>query len=657
MVLRTTLTAVALCTVHCALQSELTAQAHRDTLELDPIVVTATRIATPRTAVAATVTVLDGAELRAQGVQRVLDALRGVPGMNVLESGSFGSATSLFLRGGESDYVKVLIDGVPVNDAGGAFDFAHLTLDNVDRIEVLRGPASVLYGSDATVGVVEIFTRQGEGPPRGEVGARAGTFSSVTVDGGFTGATTKMSAAFGFSRSASEGTYAFNSDYDHVELSGRVHARPNDRTDASLMIRFSDGDVHFPTDGSGNVVDRNARQLQERIVGALNAGRFLTGWLETRAALAFNRTNGGIDDEIDGPADTLGFFGFQSDQRLERRSADLRANVYLPMSTVVTAGANFEKQEEQSTNRSQSQFGDSDGSVDVSRNNTAYYAQVQLQPVVGLGVNAGIRVDDNDAFGTFWTHRAGATYQLPSLTRVRASLGKAFKEPTFFENFSETPFAVGNPDLTPERSSTWELGVEQHLLEGHVRFGATYFDQRFEDLIQYSAAPPDPAGPYYFNVAKASASGLEVEGTALVGDLEVGTSYTYLDTEVTDAGFATGAGASFVAGEPLLRRPTHTASLLARYNFRDRARLGVTVHRIGERDDRDFSTFPATPLVLPAYTRVDLSLGVTLFAQEGRRPGLDLRGRVENLFDADYQEVFGFPARKRVVSIGARLVL
>src|SRR5207245_1876960 len=141
----------------------LTAQEPRDTVILTPVVVTATRIPTPADAVTAAVTVISGAELRAQGIRTVLDALRDVPAAAVVQTGSFGGVTSLFLRGGQSKYVKVLVDGVPVNDPGGAFDFAHLTTDNVERIEVLRGPASVLYGSDAVTGVVQIFTRRGVG--------------------------------------------------------------------------------------------------------------------------------------------------------------------------------------------------------------------------------------------------------------------------------------------------------------------------------------------------------------------------------------------------------------------------------------------------------------------------------------------------------------
>src|SRR5256712_8686340 len=157
----------------------LTAQEPRDTVILTPVVVTAPRIPTPADAVTAAVTVISGVDLRAQGIRTVLDALRDVPAAAVVQTGSFGGLTSLFLRGGQSKYVKVLVDGVPVNEPGGAFDFARLTTDYVDRIEVLRGPPARLYGSDAVTGVVQIFTRRGVGTARAAASVRGGTYGTL----------------------------------------------------------------------------------------------------------------------------------------------------------------------------------------------------------------------------------------------------------------------------------------------------------------------------------------------------------------------------------------------------------------------------------------------------------------------------------------------
>src|SRR5947207_1750608 len=166
-----------------------------DTVVLNPVVVTATRVPTPADAVTAAVTTLSGRELQLRGIRTVAEALRAVPGAAVVETGSYGGQTSLFLRGGESDYVKVLVDGVPQNQPGGAFDFADLTTDNVDRIEIVRGPASVLYGSDAVTGVIQIFTRTGSGAPRVTAAARAGTYGSAGRSGRIHPAKTAASRA------------------------------------------------------------------------------------------------------------------------------------------------------------------------------------------------------------------------------------------------------------------------------------------------------------------------------------------------------------------------------------------------------------------------------------------------------------------------------
>ncbi|NIM52075.1 MAG: TonB-dependent receptor [Gemmatimonadales bacterium] len=636
--------------------SPLQGQEPRDTVQLGPVVVTATRLATPRASIAATVTVLDGDELKARGIRYVMDALREVPGLTVVQSGSFGSLTSVFLRGGESDYVKVLVDGAPINDPGGAVDFANLTTDNVERIEIVRGPVSVLYGSDAVSGVVQIFTRQGRGSARGELGVRGGTYGSLDVDVGLSGGTESVNYAFAFARSTTDGLHQFNSDYDNTVWSGLIRARPDPRTDAQLSLRYSDSEFHFPTDGIGEVVDENAFRLQDRLTGSLDIGRSLTDRLEARLLLALSETDGGLDDRADGPSDTLGFFGFSSVQAVARRSADLRLNLYATEGNVVTVGAQLEEETERSFSESHSQFGSSTASLDVNRSNYGYYAQVHATPLAGLGITFGARLEDNERFGSFFTYRGGATYRLATGTRVRASIGKAFKEPTFFENFADSPFARGNPDLEPERTTSWEVGVEQVLLHGRLRLAATYFEQRFRDLIQFTFTVPAPGDPNYFNVAAANASGVEVEIRAVpLPEFTVGGSYTRLGADVVDAGFDAGPGAGFVVGERLLRRPTHTLAFGGSYRFLGRGSLSTRLSYVGNRDDRDFSTFPATPVVLPGYVRVDVAAEVGVVQRRGALPGFTATVRVENLFDEQYEQVFGFPSPRRTVLVGGRV--
>ncbi len=624
---------------------------------LDPVVVTATKLPTKRSSLPATVAVLEGSELRARGIRSVHDALRVVAGMDVVQTSSFGSATSLFMRGGESDYVKVLVDGVPINLPGGAINFADLTLDNIERIEIVRGPTSVLYGSDAVTGVVQVFTTEGKGPTRVNAGMRGGTYSSIIVDGDIAGGSEKVGYSLGFSRAATDGLYEFNNQYDNLVVSGLASYRPDGKTDTRVSFRYNNSEYHYPTDGSGQIVDRNAYQLQDRVTVSLEGGRRFSDLIEGRLSLLFDDLNSGINDGPDGPADTVGFFGYESDGRVLRRSADLRANLYPMRSTILTAGFQVEGQDERTHSVSASEFGNTPDSLVANRLNLGYYAQLQLQPVTGATLVAGLRLDDNDTFGTFVTYRAGATYNFVFGTSVRGSVGKAFKEPNFLENYANSPFVVGNPNLVPERSTSWEVGAEQQWWNERLVFGVAYFDQSFRDMIQYAFVTENEGDPNFYNVAAADASGVELTLRAIVvPGLTLGGNYTYLNTVVTDAGFDSAPDDAFVEGERLLRRPTNHIAAFGQYRFlRDRALLGLRVDRVGDRDDRDFSGFPAARVTLPAYTRVDANAEFKLTSRRNTFLDLTLTGRVENLFNEEYQEVVGFPARGRVVALGGKV--
>lgn len=648
----------ALAVAIAALPERSDAQQVADTATvLDPVIVTATKLPTPRNQLPSSVSVLPGEELRAQGIRSVHEALRTVAGLNVVETSSFGSATSLFVRGAESDYVKVLVDGVPLNLPGGSIDFANLTLDNIERIEVVRGPASVLYGSDAMAGVVQLFTVAGRGPMRANLGVRGGTHSSIVVDADIAGGAEELGYSLGFSRAASDGLYDFNSEYDNLALSGSVGYRPDSHSDARLSLRYGDSEYHYPTDGSGLVVDHNAHQLQDRVTVALDAGRRFGRIVGARLSLAVDRLNSGINDASDGPADTLGFFGYESESRILRRSADLRGNLYAARDAVITAGLNIERQDERTVGVSLSEFGPAGDSLIADRMNLGYYAQLQARPVNGAALVAGLRLDDNGAFGSFVTYRAGVSYRATSGTRLRGSVGRAFKEPTFLENYGNGPFAIGNPDLVPERSLSWEVGVEQGLWDGRLELGGAYFAQRFRDMIQYTFATANPGDPNYMNVAAADASGIELTFRAGIGaGLTLGADYTYLATAVTDAGFDSEPDDAFVVGERLLRRPTNHVSAFARYRFPgDRLLLGLRIDHVGDRDDRDFSQFPTARVTLPSYTRVDLNGEIEIVSRRSAFLDISLSGRVENLFDRQYQEVVGFPARGRVVFLGGKI--
>jgi vitamin B12 transporter len=633
------------------------AQEVQDTARLKELVVTATRIPTASEAVVSSLTIISGEDLRARGLRFVQDAMREVPGASVVQVGSYGGVSSLFLRGGESDYVKVLVDGVPVNQAGGAYNWANLTTDNIDRIEILRGPGSVIYGSDAVTGVVQVFTRRGQGGPTIEGSAEAGTFGSLAGHAAVLGGSERVSYSAAVGRIDTDGAYAFNNDYGNTVLSGSLRADPDSRSDVSLTARFADSRYHFPTDFSGMLADSNQSNADEALSLAIDAGRRIGDRYEVRLTAGGSRVDGEFDDRADNTADTVGFaFASHRDSRAKRGSLDARLNAFLSPAVTVTTGAQVERETERQSGETTSNFGGiattPDTPFDRGRTTLGYYAQAVADLASGLALNVNARVDDNSGFGTFFTYRVGAAYRLPSHTRVRASLGRAFKAPTFCEQFCDAPFVVGDSTLQPERSTSWEVGLEQELIAGRLSLWATWFDQRFRDMIVYDGSAP-PGEPTYLNGAAARARGLETGFTGSLGaGVRATASYTYLKAEATDDGGM--PSASFAGGESLIRRPTHSAELALRARVLDRASLGGSVTYVGKRDDVDFNQFPSQRVELPAYAIVDLATEVELLRPAAGRVGLSGVLRVENLFNQHYDQVVGFPGRPRGVFGGAR---
>lgn len=650
----------ALSTLHL-LALPVAVAAQDEAFSLQGLVVTASP--TPRSAesVASHVTVLQGEELRAAGLATVADALRLVPGLDIVRNGSFGATTSLFVRGGESDHTLVLVDGVQVNQAGGSFDFVSLTTDDVERIEIVRGPASALYGSDAMAGVVHVVTRTGNGPlgvrarvetahysePRDE--ALDGMRWSADVAGG--------SDRFGYSASLSrehqEGILAFNNRFLNTVASGSARFTPDDMTRVALTLRVTDRESHYPTDGSGQVVDRNAFGFGDETLGRLTVARRLTDVLEVEAALSLNETDTGTDDAPDDPTDTD---GYQSLDHFRRAAGEVRASLSVG-DLVLTLGGEIEEERQRSFSESTSSFGPFYGHSESERENLAGFANLTGERD-GLAFNLGARFEDNERFGTSATWQGGVSARLPGSpsTRLRASVGTGIKEPTFYENFAADGFSVGNPDLDPERSLSWEVGLEHALVEG-VTVQATFFDQRLRDMIQYVFPAPNVGESNFHNVAEATSRGVEVAADATLGALDAGASYSWLDTEVAEAGFDTGSGAYFVEGETLLRRPTHSFAVRAARTVAGRARLHTRVWFVGSRADRSFdpSTFVPVREELPSYVLWTLGAEWSLLDASARRPSVTLSVRGENLLDERYQEVWGFPAPGRQIYVGVSM--
>jgi len=606
-------------------------QQHQDTVLLKPVVVTATRAPVAADLVASAVTVLRGADLVAQGIRTVAEALETVPGAHIAETGSFGGQTSLFMRGGESDYTKVLLDGVPLNQAGGAIDLAHLTTDNIDRIEIVRGPASVLYGTDAVTGVVQVFTRTGQGPTQVGGEFHGGTYGSTQGAVDIAGGTRTIGYSARVSRFGSDGLYAYNNRYRNSVVSGGLRVTPDARTDVSLTYRYGDDLYHFPTDGTGAPVDSNQRAAERGPLLSLSAGRAMTQHLAVRVTAGIKEARLFYNDEPDSPGEDGAFWG----RDYVRRATTSALLNWARGAAAVTAGVEYEDQRQRGTSEFSASFGTFPDSIRVQRHNTGYFTQAII-PAGRAAVTLGSRLDANSQFGTHATYRGGVVYRLDQ-SRLRASVGTGYKEPTFFENFARG-FALGNPDLKPERSLSWEVGVERGAVT------VTYFNQRFRDLIEYTATPPT-GQPNYFNVGGAIASGVETNVTRNLGNRVVASlNYTYLHTRVQESGSSNPNGL-FVPGKPLVRRPAHTVAPQVIATLGSRARVFVVARWVGRRDD-----VGAQRVTLAPFTRVNLS-------GEYSVGSVVLTGSLENAFNDQAQEINGYRPRGRTVTVGGRVTV
>lgn len=641
-----------------------------DTGSLAPVVVTATRVPFAQSVSTASTTVITGDQLRSQGIVSVADALQYVPGAYVAQTGSYGGLTSLFLRGGESDYVRVLLDGVPLNIPGGAFYFQNLTTANIDRIEIVSGPSSVLYGSDAMTGVVQIFTKQGTSQPAGSIMVRGGTYQSGQGTANVTGSV----GAFGYSAGAvgetTAGILPFNNQYRNGELSGRLDWGAGTATSAWFMVRYHNNDYHYPTIGDGTPVDSNQYRRDEGTSMALAGAHTFSPLIGVQVQLTYNTDNAADSNPPDNAGDTLGEFATYDRDVITVQAAHANVNFHLSPATVITVGGTLEGQHDETRSSDEYNFGPPGTVVDTpppmahNRQITSGYGEIVGNVGDKASYTAGLRVDDNSAFGTFTTYRLGAGYAVGYGAQLHASVGTAFKEPTFEQNFSTASFDVGNPELKPERSFGWEVGIKEIPFDG-LTATATYFNQQFRNLIDYTpSAVPVPGMPAdstnYVNIAGANASGIEIG--LMVGPVD-GTAlqlfYTGLTTLVTQNGVDTTGYSQFKVGTPLIRRPSNTFNAVVGHQFTGRGSVSLSVLFVGARDDINFNalTDSTARVVLAGYTTVGLAANYRLFG--GSRgegvPGFGLTFAVNNLFARQYQSVYSYAAPGRVVLVGGRI--
>lgn len=625
-----------------------------DTATLTAVVVSATKTPARMSALTQAVTVLTGDELRARGITRVSDALRSVPGASVVQSGSAGSVTSLFLRGGESRYTKVLIDGVAVNSPGGYFDFSHLTTDNIERIEIVRGPASVVYGADAVSGIIQIFTRQGRGPLSVNAKARGGTYrtsdGSVEINGASKGSRFSVGAA----DHRTDGILPFNNRYYNGTLSASAGLTPKTGTDGVISARYTMAEFHYPTDYTGAPVDSNSYRVQHRLTAGFDGTTSLSESVKAKALLGTNEVSD-LSEDIAVP------FGAKSPlhsallSRNYRHSGEARLLIGLPSSGTLNVGAEYLEERERDVNTAGPVGGLAapTSSFSARRSNRAAYAELTATSSDGVSYALAARRDDNSDFDAFNTYRVGASTPVTSTLKFRTSISTAFNAPAF-NQLRPTLYTIGSPDLKPETSRAFEVGLDQTLVYGIVHLTANYFDQRFSDLIQYVAGGPPSFLGGYANLSEARSRGYEAGLIITPVNYWSGTaSYTQSTPRVTK--LSSSYDGDLTVGQALLRRPTHSGNATITYAKPTAGSFSVMMSYIGTRPDIDFVQFPSPVVTLSSYVKTDIALSRDLIHSNSGSGALSLTARVDNMFDRRYEDVLHFAAPRRTFLVGARL--
>ena len=641
------------------------AQRADTTASLEPVIVTATTLPTPSSSLSQPVTVLKGDELRARGVVTVAEALREAPGATIAQSGSYGGVTSLFLRGGESRYTKVLIDGTPINAVGGTQFFENLSMDNVDRIEIVYGPSSALYGADAVAGVIQIFTRRGAGPATLDADARAGTYGSHDESVSIRGGVPVAGYSIGGGWHATDGVYAFNNAYQNGDVNGSLQLRPDEKSEISLTTRYTGSVYHFPTDFTGAATDTNSYTREHRLVTGLDASRGVASGVRLRLIAGDNELHGLSEDTKASGMTATPLEKTSSPSDGYRRFAEGRVEAAVGKLGTATVGAQYQVEGQRSRQVTLDYATDpASGTAVVTpgsddhRITRGYYVAVQGSPISLFSYDLSARHDDHSDFHGVNTYHAGATVALWTGARIRAAYGTGFNAPSFDET-QGSAFNIGNPLLQPEQSHSLDVGLVQTLFDGRLRASFGAFDQRFSNQIQFVSGtfggPPDfvqLTPSYYSNLTQARSKGYqgEIDATLPLG-FTGSVSYTQTIAQV----FAVPPDytGSQRPGDALLRRPSHSGTASLFYAWSNAWSLGASANYVGKRPDMDFSQFPSPVVTLASYVNVGVSGSLRVFRTNAT--AVSLTARVDNLLDRRYQDVFNFPAPGRAILIGAKL--
>jgi vitamin B12 transporter len=617
------------------------------------LVVTATRTETPTSLLGASVTEISHEEITARQSLVIADLLRSTPSTNVNQVGGRGNLTSLFVRGGDSSYNKVLIDGMPLNQPGGAVDLSSLTVSNVEKVEIVRGAQSALYGSDAITSVVQVFTRKGNPEKRRpEIGVNfeGGSYGSLRGGADLSGGVGPLSYSAEFQHFETENRVP-NNFFSNDSFDSRLDFDPSANSSLSVLTRVERGRSGVPGPTAFGPADLDAYYRMRDFLAGLRWNQKITDAWSQRASYSQSYVNQLSEDPIASPPFIPSYEGLTAlfpyyDFPYSFLSATRRHNLnyqsdFVISTHLISAGLDFEEQR------------GTIGEVRASRTNLGYYLQDQVILRKRLSFTGGVRFEDNGSYGFAAVPRISVAYLLRQgdpggwfgMTRPKANFGLGVREPNFIESFSPDPYFKGNPNLRPEKTRSFEGGVEQQFYHDRVRAEINLFSNQFDDLIALEVTDPTTYAGSYFNLAKSRARGVEnIFEASLFPHLRVSVGYTYLDSRVLKS--ANPLDPVYQEGARLLLRPTHSGQMGFSWTNK-RWSLNATAVFVGNRAASDFVGLGLTEV--GGYAKLDLSGGCQI------SPKVGFYTVIENLLNREYFEALGYPALKFNFRSGLRL--
>ncbi|MCF8076651.1 MAG: TonB-dependent receptor [Desulfotignum sp.] len=613
---------------------------------MDQVVVSVTQTETTSAKIGGnSVTVITAKEIEEKNAHTVLELLKTVPGVFVTSTGGMGTSASVFIRGADSKNTLVMLDGIVLNDPSSAnrsADLSDINLDQVERIEVVRGAMSVMYGSNATAGVVNIITKKGGKTPEITASVEGGSYGTWKTGAHASGATDKLTYAVsgsylsrdGFSiadkdnpRIPQDGNTDEKDGYDNLTLSGNLGFELNDDFTLSSSLQYVDAQVDLDDYEGGYTGDNitsawvpdpvtgawvntlvpnpdgptSKRSESERLMGQVGINNwFARGRVESILSYKFTRSDLQAYDN-----DNLPWYDYQgaTDEFSWQGNIDFENHV-------LSFGTGYFNEAMESL---------SSGVTDINTHTLSYWFQDQLFAGENLVLIAGARLDDHQSFGRKTTFRIAPAYEIFSTgTRFKASFGTGFRSPSLYELYS----VYGNPDLEPEKSQGWDLGVEQGFLDDLLTLGVTYWEMDFENRIGYDML----ISKYNQLDGVTETRGVEVSAAwTPLKDLFFNLNYTYTHTQDPE-------------GNPLVRRPENQVGLTASYRFLGKWQVGMDARWVDERAaspyamDKDGNAIGT----LDDYTVVNLSGSCDISDR------FQIFARVDNLFDNYYEDAFSY---------------